>query len=1033
MQKRTLMSILSAVMLLFGLHAHSQQTTSPKIESQQKVATVSGKVTETKTTYGVKGALISIPDLGKSTVVNAEGMYEILNVPFGNHLIEVHLAGFHNTSITINVTGNITKDFVLTEAVAECNEIIVTGNGQSLQSRTNPISVSVIRKNTLLSTNGANLIDALAQQVKGLTTYSTGPAINKPIIRGLGYNRIVVVNDGVRQEGQQWGDEHGIEIDEYATERVEVLRGAASLAYGSDALGGVINASSYAPVATGVVKGNIMYHGMQNNGQNGFYADLQGNENGIHYGIKVGGRKAGDYSNKLDGNVLNSRFNERNVGLYAGLQKKWGNITFYGANFDQQLGIITGDRDDQGNFLLYKGSGFDKLPTTDEVKSKSILTPYQKVFHTKLGIDNLLYLGKARLHVNMGYQNNIRSEHGNPVAANIPDIKMDLQTYTINAALQFAEMKGWRNTLGITGMNQEGGNRGIERIIPNYDLRDGGVYFISNKTFGKYTFSGGARYDARAIKAANIVTNARDFKKDFNNVSASAGLTFQANDMLTYKINVARGFRAPNLAELGSNGIHEGTNRYEYGNKQLKSETSLQVDAGIEVQSEHLSMSVTPFYNRINNYIFYSGLQTAAGVDSTVQVDGEEVRAYTFSQNNPAIIRGFEFSVDIHPHPIDWLHFENTISFVRGRFGNAPSTTINNDAYNVPFMPAARWLSELRAQFVKAGANMRNAYIKLQMDRTGDQEETFGLYNTETFTKGYTLWNIGIGTELHFNDKHFVTVHAGVLNASNVAYQSHLSRLKYTDYNSSNNTNGVFNMGENYYVKVNFPINIKPRHKKIEAPMIPLDTDGDGIIDAVDKCITIPGLAKYNGCTMPDRDNDGIADEEDNCPDVFGTAASKGCPEVADKDKDGIADSEDNCPDVFGVVANKGCPEEVIKPKDDDIKKVALAAKNINFETSSSTLLASSNASLNEVIEVLKANPNYIISVEGHTDSKGDEAKNQALSEKRAKIAAAYIIKKGGIDASRISTAGYGSTQPLDTNDTPKGRANNRRVMFTLK
>ena len=1009
-------------------------------QNKNGVGLLSGKITSKFAQNLLRGTIVSIVDVSASAVVDAEGFYRLDNIPNGKHLISVHQDGFNGIAISIIVQGTTTKNFELIEMVAETEQVVVTGNGQAQKAKNAPTPITVLNNRQIFNSSGTNLMETLAQTVRGFNVSTTGPAIAKPVIRGLSYNRILTINDGARQEGQQWGDEHGIEIGENSVNKIEVLKGAASLAYGSDAIGGVINVQTYSPVANGVVKGDIMYNGMQNNSSNGFYADLQGNENGFHYGFKGGAKGAADYSNKYDGSVLNSRFNERNYGGYLGVREAWGGFTLYGGNFNQQTGIVTGDRDNDGNFLLYKGKPFEKLPTTGEINSKTALTPYQTINHKRFGIDNFVNVGKNILNVNLGYQNNLRKEFGDPTAATTPGLVFNLTTLTYKVAMKLADKNNWKSNFGINGMSQKHKNGGEENIIPLHNLFDVGAYFITHKTFNKTTFTGGARFDNRSINSMALASQFTAFNKNFSNISGSSGVAVEANNYLTLKLNVARGFRAPNIAELASNGAHEGTNRYEYGNTNLKSETSLQFDAAVEVASEHFSMSVTPFYNRINNYIFYDGLNNRANTgDSLVNVDGEDIRAFEFKQNNAALIRGVEFNVDIHPHPLDWLHFENTISLIRGTFANAPSGSTFNTAFNLPFMPTARWVSEVRAQFLKNGANMRNAFFKVQMDKNGAQDNIFGLHNTETFTPAYTLWNVGLGTELHFEGYHFATINAGVQNATNEGYQSHLSRLKYADENGATGRNGVFNMGQNFYVKVNFPINIKPRYKKevaLEIPkeiinVKPLDTDNDGVNDEDDKCPTVVGVAAYKGCPVPDTDGDSINDDTDKCPTEFGNKENNGCPVVVDTDNDGIVDLEDKCPTVFGIAANFGCPAVVEKVEDKNVEVVEKAAKNILFETASDKLKVSSNAALNNIATLLKEDETVQLVIEGHTDNVGTNERNQLLSEKRANAAKNYLVKKG-VTAERIIVIGYGSTQPIADNTTAEGRALNRRVVLKI-
>lgn len=200
------------------------------------------------------------------------------------------------------------------------------------------------------------------------------------------------------------------------------------------------------------------------------------------------------------------------------------------------------------------------------------------------------------------------------------------------------------------------------------------------------------------------------------------------------------------------------------------------------------------------------------------------------------------------------------------------------------------------------------------------------------------------------------------------------------------------------------------------------DKDGDGIADAEDKCPDVAGLAKYQGCPIPDTDGDGINDELDKCPTVAGFARYQGCP-IPDTDGDGVNDEVDKCPAEAGPASNFGCPEIT----NATIEKINVAAKNIFFATGSAKLLPKSFVPLTEVVKILTDNPSYKLDIDGHTDNSGKLAKNQLLSEQRAKAVVTYISSKG-IDESRLIATGYGQEKPLVENKTAKGRAKNRRV-----
>lgn len=205
------------------------------------------------------------------------------------------------------------------------------------------------------------------------------------------------------------------------------------------------------------------------------------------------------------------------------------------------------------------------------------------------------------------------------------------------------------------------------------------------------------------------------------------------------------------------------------------------------------------------------------------------------------------------------------------------------------------------------------------------------------------------------------------------------------------------------------------------------DRDGDGIADGEDKCPDVKGLARYQGCPIPDTDKDGINDEEDKCPTVFGVARYQGCP-VPDTDGDGVNDEEDKCKNEKGPASNYGCP--VIDTK--IVDRINRAAQNVFFATGSSKLLAKSFPKLNDVVTILKENPTYNVTIDGHTDNTGKADKNQTLSESRAASVKAYLVSKG-IDESRLTSAGYGQDKPIADNKTAAGRAKNRRVEMSVR
>ncbi len=763
-----------------------------------------GTVIDNITKKPIEGASIYVSDMKMGCSTNFLGEFYFSNIREGKHLIEISHIGYATLVLNIDIKGDTKKDFFLIETIIESNAVVVTGVSKATQLKKIPFQISVMRKQDLMQTSSMNIIESITHKA-GVSSISSGPAVSKPLIRGLGYNRILTINDGVRQEGQQWGDEHGIEIDDASVNKIEVLKGPASLVYGSDAMAGVINIISNVPVQDKTLKMNVGSNFQSNNNLRTFNGNISGNKNGFNWNVYGTFKKAADYKNKYDGFVFNSKFNERNFGGYAGVNKGWGFSHIILSNFDLNTGLVEGERDSLGNFV--KTISGDSIQTVNaaDFKTSNPYYPYQHIRHFKIASDNSLKLGLHHLTFNVGWQQNRREEFGNPDNPTERALFFNLKTITYTSQFHFKEVNGWKNSLGLTGMFQSNENLGIEQLIPDYHSTDNGMFVFSQKEYHKINFSGGIRFDNRSIRAKALkdgnFEKGQAFEKHFSNFSGSAGIAYPVSSSVNIKLNIARAFRAPSIPELASNGAHEGTIRYEYGNKNLKSEISTQGDAALEYNSTHFSLNVSGFINQFQNFIFYRKLQRISGGDSMISVNGSELTAFQFDQEK-ALLAGAEMILDIHPHPIDWLHIENTFSLVSGTF----QTSIEGSKY-LPFIPAPRLITECRGNFKKWGNFLKNVYAKFEIDNTFNQDHPFTAYNTETTTKGYTLFNAGFGGDVYSNkNKQLLSLYFTASNLTDVTYQNHLSRLKYAAVNNVTNRQGVFNIGRNFGIKINIPI-----------------------------------------------------------------------------------------------------------------------------------------------------------------------------------------------------------------------------------
>ena len=777
--------------------------------SAQTKSTLTGKITDEKTGTPLPNATIRIHDVNRDAIANEKGDYKTSFISPGNYLIEVSHIGYGSIVETVSISGNTIKNFSLKDAVVEQEGVTITGVSTATRIKQSPQPVIVLKKSELFKISSSNIINSLTH-VPGVNALTTGPAISKPFIRGLGYNRVLVINDGVKQEGQQWGDEHGIEIDDYSVQRIEVLKGPASLMYGSDGLAGVINIQSLTPVSEGTIMANLLGEYQTNSRLRGYYGNVAGAKNGFSFNAYGSYKGAQDYKNKNDGSVFNSKFNNKNTGAMLGYNGSYGHSYLRVSNFDQHTGIIEGNRDSvTGKFLKAVAGGGEEIAAINDFKLINPFVPYQHVQHFKLSSDNSFNAGKNKLDVSVGYQRNQRREFGDPDNINQPVAYFDLKTVNYAVKLIFPYKNNWKTSIGISGIAQSNQNKAEEALIPDYNLFDIGGFVFTQYHKDKLSLSGGLRFDNRHVQGKEMQEGTdikfAAFEKNFSNVSGSAGISYEKSKELTLKFNIARGFRAPTLAELSSNGAHEGTNRFETGNRTLKSETSIQADAGIEFNSEHISMSAGIYFNSISNFIYYRKVLNSMGGDSLVPDpdSGDLLNVFKFDQQT-ANLYGVEFNMDLHPHPLDWLHFENTFSFTRAKF----SKDIDGSK-NVPNIPAARYLSQLKGNFLPKGNSVRNLYISIESDYTFRQKNAFTGYGTETATPDYWLINASFGTDIRSKGKTLFSINLSADNLTNVAYQNHLSRLKYTAINNVSGRQGVFNVGRSFAVKVNVPLSFK--------------------------------------------------------------------------------------------------------------------------------------------------------------------------------------------------------------------------------
>jgi iron complex outermembrane receptor protein len=714
---------------------------------------VTGKITDAKN-QPLIGVSVYAPELHKGTSTDENGKYTLSNIPTGTAKLTFAFTGFATQNRTINVLKKEnTLDIILEETVLHIDEVIVSTAFNKIQSQ-NVMKVEHSTIKELQQKGTSTLIEGLAT-IPGVSQVSTGTSIGKPVIRGLSGNRVLVYSQGVRIENQQFGDEHGLGLNDAGIESVEIIKGPASLLYGSDALGGVLylNPEKFANSDT-----------FTTNFSQKFFSNTLGSNSTL--GLKTSTENwkflaRGSYNTHSDykvadgDRVTNTRYNETDFKTGIGYSNsKFSSVFRYNFN-DLDLGIP-----EEG--------------IATQTTNKKTEYPKQGVFNHLLSLNNVFFFEKSKLDVDLGYISNDRSEFED---SDVAVLHMKLKTFNYDAKYHFPKLGQIETILGIQGMHQTNANSGEEYLIPDATTNDFGFFGTGVYEWKSNVLQAGLRFDNRKIVtvAQGIPGEEGSFEaidKSFDSFNASLGYKTNLAKDLSLRLNVASGFRAPNLAELTSNGVHEGTNRYEVGNPDLKTEQNMQTDLNLEYKSSHIEFFANGFYNHINHYIYTT--PTGEVIDDNAVFD--------YIQNDAKLFGG-EIGLHFHPHPLDWLHYETSFETVTGK---------KQDGDYLPLIPANNWNNTIRTEF-KVKNWLEDGYATLNVTSTFNQNNVSGF---ETKSNGYTLLNFGLGGKVKFGKTAF-DINVNANNLLDKEYTAHLSRLK---------TDGIPNMGRNIVLGLNFNI-----------------------------------------------------------------------------------------------------------------------------------------------------------------------------------------------------------------------------------
>ncbi len=725
----------------------------------------SGTITDTQN-ESLFGVDIYATEIHKGTVTGENGNYTLKNLPNGIVKISFSYLGYQTISKSFNFNNkDIVFDFHMIESVFKIDEVIISTPFNKLQSE-NVMKVERLTAASIKRTGAPTLIAGL-ENIAGVTQISTGTSIGKPVIRGLSGNRVLVYAQGVRLENQQFGDEHGLGLNSGGIESIEVIKGPASLLYGSDALGGVLylNPEKFAPVdkVSASVNQQFFSNTLGSNTSIGFKTSSEK----LKFLARIGSNVHADYKTPLDKRVTNTRFKENDFKLGLGF-----NSTNYTNEFRYNY--------NQTTLGITEGIGTQTTNRTPE-------EPFQKIDNHIFSLHNHFFFKNSKLDVDVGYIFNDRNEFeehhdddSHHDEEEEPALRLKLKTFNYNVKYHLPTFKnGIESILGLQGMSQSNKNLGEELLIPNAKINDIGMFYTIHKLWNTSSIQAGVRFDARSLKTEkHTIVHDGDIHEfnaldnNYTSFTASLGYKFLLFDTVTTRINTASGFRAPNLAELTSNGVHHGTNRFEVGNSNLANEKNIQLDISLEYKTDHIELFGNGFYNHLSDYIY---LAPTGAIEDDAPV-------FEYTQNNAKLFGG-EFGFHLHPHPIDWLHLESSFEIVIGKQ--------QSGAY-LPLIPANTFKNTIRTEF-EIKNWLKNGYSNITLTSTMKQDNV-NLF--EKPTNSYQLVSFGFGGDVSINSFRFNTTFS-INNLFNTKYIHHLSRLKSEE---------ILNAGRNIVLGFSFKV-----------------------------------------------------------------------------------------------------------------------------------------------------------------------------------------------------------------------------------
>ena len=753
--------ILSLLLLLCAFSAFGQVRLQLQVEDTQQLP--------------LAGAVVHF--MGKHYLTDSDGKVTIEKTPKGSYPIKITYLGYHDYEATLTLPIAQPYKVVMKETVSQLDAVTVVGHNTSVIECRLPYRIQVIKQDGFLKHSGEELSKILTQ-VAGVSMIQTGGTIAKPVIHGLHGNRILILNNEVRQEGQQWGVDHAPEIDPMVADQISVVKGAEAVRYGSDALGGVILISpNKLPYGDGL-HGKLLPSFASNGRKTALTASVEGSVPKLHsWAWRVQGtlKRSGDLSTA---NYLlnNTAAREANFSVATGVQKNKGTAEVFYSRYENESSVFSGSH--IGNLDDLLGRFEIGRPLTTYRFSYTINAPKQKVVHHLLKAKAFYHLPfGGKLTAQYAFQKDIRQEFSlrRMDRTRIPALNMELTTHTLDVDWEHSYHYHWETMIGGSFSKQDNYNQpgtGVVPVIPNFASLSYGIFGIQRYSYMNWQAQAGLRYDYKYLNADGYDMYSQRYggEHQFHNLTYSVGASHHLSSWIDVGSYIGLAWRAPHVNELYSSGLHHGAGTYDLGDETLQSETGLKWLTSFTFNNRKIRVNVDMYLQWIQNYIYDYPTGETRTLFSGVYPIFQYVQADAF-------FRGVDLDAKLpllkwHSLSDQELNYELKGSVV---FANEMQTK-----RYFPFIPAPRINQQLKWDVERNRGLVRNFAVGIgytfvaQQTRFEPAQEL-----VPTTPDAYHLFEANIGTTLKIGEQQTLGIRLSAENLLNTEYKEYTNRFRY--------------------------------------------------------------------------------------------------------------------------------------------------------------------------------------------------------------------------------------------------------------